>query len=383
MKHTGHLMVLVGLGMCCASAGLSQGFEEHFTNSTFSALDPAWQLIDGLGTGSLTDNPGHLRVHMQGPRAHAEGWMADTPHSSWTPSDCLVRQFEGKYWVLRAKARYRLRYPGTGSQVSKMYIAFSDDIHVQFYRGCDEWYSVNHLRAHITENGVELAGGDHFISVYDTVTDGWLDYTYWFEIVRNDQTLSLNYSTNGISFQQAASATFTAELSVTQKLAIGSTVWTTAGSYADFDYITLEDTSAEPFSHFIPAETMIKYGRQAGSDRALMVGLFELGADSDGIDPLTEDVSLAVGGRVLEIQPGSFELVRTGRYEYSATLGQARLLCILSSFGDGLYAYRVDLKNCDLSGTANPTRLKLAIGDDERQATVRLRGTLHRSLRPK
>ena len=137
------------------------------------------------------------------------------------------------------------------------------------------------------------------------------------------------------------------------------------------------------FSAFIPGVTSIRYGSEAGKDRVFAAGLLELGEDSDGVDPVTEDVCFGLGTCVIEIPAGLFQAVGSRRYRYSDTLDGARIWFMLIDLGDGQYGYRIHVRNCDLSGTANPAILNLQIGDDVGEVETRMKGVLNSSRRSK
>lgn len=109
-------------------------------------------------------------------------------------------------------------------------------------------------------------------------------------------------------------------------------------------------------------------------------GIFGLGDASDGIDPLTEDVTITLDGFSLTVPAGSF--VKRGRYEFhfDGTVDGVRLHARLKaprryhlfgrSFRLGLWTWQFKGKDADLSSVDRPVETRLQIGDDYCAKTV-------------
>jgi len=380
MRHLWMAVLCLGL---LVNVQAETSFDESFDGP---ALDAAWTILNGPGSYDLKANPGNLRLHLVGPRTHGEGWMDRTLHPGWTPGMCIYREFEGTNWTMNAKGHYHIRVPGTGAQRAKIVIAWSDTEHLVIEKHSDAWYGPPLLMATLFEGelGRVFVANEDMQADDDSVVNGWTDYAYVYQIVREGQTVIVNYSSDGgQTFEEALRGTYTVELGNKQKVVFSSTVWTTAGSYVDWDFVNVRGSDASTFSRFIPALNAVTYGSEPGRDRVFSAGLIELGENSDGIDPLSEAVSFSVGKHALEIPAGSFALVGKRRYQYSGTIGPATVSCMLKSLGDNQYGYRVHVKNCDLSGTRNPAILNLQIGDDVGEVETRMKGVLHSSRRSK
>lgn len=213
---------------------LASGFWEDFSTP---ALDPAWQVLPGLGTYSLTDRPGYLRYYLMGPRAHPNAWMGIGESGGWSPSLTLIRPFEGDTWTLKAKATYNLRWYGTGAQYQELLIAWDTQNWVRIMRGTDQWYGTNTLNAYLVSNGVWGIFDIEMKAPDDIVVEDWLRYTYWFEVVREGQNIKVRCSYDGTDYFTAFSGSSVVPVTPTQKVIITANVWTTAGSYVDWDYI--------------------------------------------------------------------------------------------------------------------------------------------------
>lgn len=222
------------------------------------ALDSFWQVVSGLGSYSLTDNPGYLRYYLKGPRAYSGGWRKDYKVDGWSPSLTLIRPFEGGNWILKTKATYNIhacrdvnvpKRGSTGAQYQDLYIALGDGVNdfLVVERGTDWWYGANRLMARLNSNG-EVASCT-FLAPDDVIKQeeggGWSRYTYWYEVVRDGQVITFRYSYDGKNYVEGFSALLDKPVEATQKVIIDANVWTTAGSYVDWDYVYVEPTRIE------------------------------------------------------------------------------------------------------------------------------------------
>jgi hypothetical protein len=95
-----------------------------------------------------------------------------------------------------------------------------------------------------------------------------------------------------------------------------------------------------------------------------LIATFTLGASSDGIDPLTEEVNLKVGGADHIIPPGSFKQDQRGNYTFQ---GKA-LDIVIAPVGGSTSSLTVNGRNATAgSGTV----VTLTIGNDKGMATVK------------
>jgi 6-phosphogluconolactonase len=92
-------------------------------------------------------------------------------------------------------------------------------------------------------------------------------------------------------------------------------------------------------------------------------GSFKLGATSDGINPLTEAVTLTLGTYSVSIPPGAFR--KDGRgFEYHGVINGAFLEMEITPLGHNRFLFEAEGRNANLTGTTNPVELDLSIGDD-------------------
>ncbi|MBA4396538.1 MAG: hypothetical protein C0394_04025 [Syntrophus sp. (in: bacteria)] len=156
----------------------------------------------------------------------------------------MIRPFGGDNWVLRTKADYNIKWQGTGAQYQVMYIAFGagNGNYLRINRGTDQWYNANVLTAELVVNGQAVASNNNLRAPGDVVVNDWLRQPYWYEITRNGQCVTLRYSIDGTNYLTAFSAALPTGVTPAQRVIIDGNVWTTAGSYVDWDYIYVDPT---------------------------------------------------------------------------------------------------------------------------------------------
>ncbi len=127
-----------------------------------------------------------------------------------------------------------------------------------------------------------------------------------------------------------------------------------------------------PFSTF-NAKLKIKRSPRADHDSFRLKGSFNLGAGSDGIDILHEDVVLQIGTYSTLIQAGFFEFKdrgRHGKYKFRGVIDGVNLKVVIKPQGDESYKLEARGKGADLSGTENPVLVTLAVGEDKGSVSV-------------
>ena len=126
-------------------------------------------------------------------------------------------------------------------------------------------------------------------------------------------------------------------------------------------------TSLSPFAIFEPA--IQSFAQLAASvkiertEREFEVkGTFTLGAGSDGIHPLTEEVTLQVGTFAATIPAGSFRRHGRDKFKFKGIVGGARLEVKIERKGKR-FAFEAEGKGAAV-GTAKPVAVRLAVGND-------------------
>jgi alpha-tubulin suppressor-like RCC1 family protein len=117
-----------------------------------------------------------------------------------------------------------------------------------------------------------------------------------------------------------------------------------------------------PFARF-DAGAQIVLGPGADDDRFAVGALVTLRAASDGIDPLTEPVTLALGTEEWKIPPGSFRRIPLGGFVFKGTVGATHLVVAIQPFR-GWVAFSAVGVGAELTGAQNPLDVRLIIGDD-------------------
>jgi len=164
---------------------------------------------------------------------------------------------------------------------------------------------------------------------------------------------------------------------------IYTVTWTATDGFGQVTehYVTIE--VIEP-SGEVPCEpclvTKLKVDKRPRKGTFDYRGIFGLGDASDGIDPLTEDVTITLDGFALTIPAGSFS--KHGHYEYrfDGVIDGVRLTARLKAprrhgkfffpFRQGLWTFTFRGKGADLSSVDRPVETSTRIGDDICARTV-------------
>lgn len=127
----------------------------------------------------------------------------------------------------------------------------------------------------------------------------------------------------------------------------------------------------ESFAQF-NARAELTLRKRANDDAYQMSGFLRLSAGSDGIDPLTEPVTLKIGSFSATLPAGSFG--QDGdTYRYAGPADRSWLIVIISPLAaPDLYSFRSTLVKGNLAGTTLPPKVQLSIGDDQGEVTLDL-----------
>lgn len=128
---------------------------------------------------------------------------------------------------------------------------------------------------------------------------------------------------------------------------------------------------AEPgarFSRFSVEVLEVELDGESGAPANwLVAGHFAVGERSDGLDPLSDDVVLAVGGSVFHLPGGSLRL-QGSSYTWAGTVGGTRASVILDDHGSEGYAFAVAVvrtaAGAPLPGGVAPVLVILIVGAD-------------------
>jgi len=141
------------------------------------------------------------------------------------------------------------------------------------------------------------------------------------------------------------------------------------GGFFDAFVAKLSSVTTTPFAAF-HARVEIEHERH---EREFEVkGTFTLGAGSDGIHPLTEDVTLEVGAFAATIPKGSFRRHGHGPFKFEGVAGDARLEVKIRARGGNRFEIKAEGKGAQV-GTATPVTVRLAVGDDAGSTLARVK----------
>ena len=91
---------------------------------------------------------------------------------------------------------------------------------------------------------------------------------------------------------------------------------------------------------------------------------FTLGANSNGINPVTENVTLQIGTFSVTIPPGSFKQIPLGRFVFEGVINGVGLEVQIVPLGNNIFTFKAEGKGVDLTGLTNPVTVVLTIGDN-------------------
>ena len=89
---------------------------------------------------------------------------------------------------------------------------------------------------------------------------------------------------------------------------------------------------------------------------------FTLGASSNGINPVTENVTLRIGTFSVTIPPGSFKQIPHGRFAFEGVINGVSLEVQIVHLGNNIFTFKAEGTRVDLTGLTNPVTVVLTIG---------------------
>ena len=129
----------------------------------------------------------------------------------------------------------------------------------------------------------------------------------------------------------------------------------------------------EPFASFA-ADVHVKFGPQGNEndDRFDVNATVGLGAGSDGINPLTENVTLGIGAFSTVVPAGLFKPANGNKndFEFDGQIKGVTLKVTIQSLFGGFFSLKAQGRDSNLGGTINPVPVKLAIGNDSGSVVV-------------
>jgi len=154
----------------------------------------------------------------------------------------------------------------------------------------------------------------------------------------------------------------------------------TIGLQIDFGDISYSNqgfliTITHFFADFTVKKAEIEFKDEENKDKFKVKGRVVLDENSDGIDPVTEKVSITVGSVTLAIPAGSFE-EKGSHFEFKGVIGGADVKMKIKQGDFDTFDFDVHAKDVDLSYTSNPTDIFLSVGLDRGSTQIRLKKKL-------
>jgi 6-phosphogluconolactonase len=97
---------------------------------------------------------------------------------------------------------------------------------------------------------------------------------------------------------------------------------------------------------------------------------FTLGANSNGINPVTENVTMQIGTFSVTIPAGSFQQNPNGRFAFQAVINGTSLQVQVVPLGNNVFTFKAEGTSVGLTGLSNPMTVVLTIGTDSGSAVV-------------
>jgi hypothetical protein len=124
-----------------------------------------------------------------------------------------------------------------------------------------------------------------------------------------------------------------------------------------------------PFST-VAATVELTFSPLEHADAFTVSGSFALGGGSDGVNPLTEVVSLQVGAFTTIIPAGGFSQDAAGQFLFSGVLGPAAVQVWIQPLGWARVEFRATGTEVGLSGSRIPVTVGFSIGNDRGTAIL-------------
>jgi hypothetical protein len=126
-----------------------------------------------------------------------------------------------------------------------------------------------------------------------------------------------------------------------------------------------------PFSAF-SAKLDINLIKKPNQDSFRLQSDFTLGSASNGINRVTEAVTLQMGTFTTTIPAGSFEGKKFGPFEFHGTIDGVNLHVVIRPTGAKRYAFEAEARHhANVSGIMNPVPVTLTIGDDSGTTSIK------------
>jgi Concanavalin A-like lectin/glucanases superfamily len=120
----------------------------------------------------------------------------------------------------------------------------------------------------------------------------------------------------------------------------------------------------------LTAQATLSVGSPGGSDTFDVQAAFILGDGSNGINPLTEALTLQVGSSAFPIPANSFQRTSEGGFAFAGVVEGVTLHVTLTRLTRATFEIVASGEGATLTGIAVPVQIGLAIGDDSSSTTL-------------
>jgi hypothetical protein len=140
-------------------------------------------------------------------------------------------------------------------------------------------------------------------------------------------------------------------------------------------YLVLNETGISQVEFLATAQAVTPFASlgakaEVATDRFDLQGRFSLAPTSNGVNPLSEAVTLQLDSYTVTIPPGSFRRSRRGGYEFEGSINGVRLSFSFRPRSPSEYRFEIEGEGANVPQLTTPISMTLTIGDDSGTATV-------------
>ena len=129
------------------------------------------------------------------------------------------------------------------------------------------------------------------------------------------------------------------------------------------------DPPQDPGSHYTLFDAFwAEFDRE--DDEFEVEGTFTLGTASNGIDPLSDDVTVKIGAFEITIPVGSFGEDDDGEFEFEGNIDGMEVEMEIELEDDGTFEFEIEVEGADLPELEEAPEVTLIIGDDKGTTTA-------------
>jgi hypothetical protein len=129
---------------------------------------------------------------------------------------------------------------------------------------------------------------------------------------------------------------------------------------------TTTPADSQPFASSF-AKLQITASPQMGFD---LNESFTLAKNANGINPVTENVTLQIGTFLVTIPAGSFNHNPKGNFAFEGVINGVSLQVQIVPLGNNMFTFKAEGTGVNLAGLRNPANIVLIIGSDSGTTTA-------------